>query len=122
MKNFEGYWRVTEMELWAQKDLDLLGPAHFIFESRHGLGSFCFIALQGVLDCRFSLKDGRPFAEFSWIGDDEGDMTSGRGWALIKSDGIMAGRFFFHQGDDSGFKARKSEKPPVRKLRSGKGS
>ena len=43
--------------------------------------------------------------EFSWQGSDEGDDTSGRGWAALNPDGTLEGHLFFHLGDDSAFRA-----------------
>ena len=35
-------------------------------------------------------------------------QTSGRGWAKVEGDGTqMLGQIIFHQGDESGFKAKK---------------
>ena len=39
-------------------------------------------------------------------GQDENDMTTGRGWAVIK-DGGLKGRLYFYLGDDSWFKAKR---------------
>src|SRR5262245_60642679 len=33
------------------------------------------------------------------------DDASGRGWGAIEDDGALAGRIYFHQGDDSAFTA-----------------
>jgi hypothetical protein len=102
-KKFAGKWRIAETELWEKEALDLVVPAHMTFEP-DGLGHFQMIAVEGGLDCRF---DGNR-VEFSWIGDDEGDPTSGRGWAEMTDQGTLEGRIYFHQGDDSAFTARRS--------------
>lgn len=57
------------------------------------------------MDVRHGHRDGAPFVEFSWDGDDEGDPTSGRGWAALADDGSIEGRIFIHMGDDSAFGA-----------------
>ena len=57
------------------------------------------------MDCREVERDGRPGVEFSWEGNDECDPASGRGRAVLKNDGSLRGRIFFHLGDDSGFTA-----------------
>ena len=44
--------------------------------------------------------------EMEMWGQDENDMTTGRGWAVIK-DGGLKGRFYFYLGDDSWFKAKR---------------
>jgi hypothetical protein len=101
-KTFLGSWRIIETELWDKEALDLVVPAHMIFTS-DGLGHFQMIAVQGALDCRF---EGNR-VEFSWIGDDDGSETNGRGWAEIRKDGKLRGRIYFHQGDDSAFVAKR---------------
>lgn len=96
------------MELWNREAIDLLGPGFFAF-SRERLGHFRFVAVEGGLDCRYSRTGGRPHVEFSWVGEDDRDPTSGRGWAEVQPDGTLRGRFFFHQGDESDFAASRSE-------------
>ncbi|MGH7731073.1 MAG: hypothetical protein ACRENJ_07470, partial [Candidatus Eiseniibacteriota bacterium] len=102
---FIGRWRITEMELWGREDLDLVGPAFLEF-ARDGIGEFQFIAVQGCLDCRVSERGGMPMVEFSWEGQDDGDDSLGRGWAILR-EGILEGRWYFHRGDDSWFRATK---------------
>ena len=100
-----GRWRITEMELWEPEDLDLLGPAQFALE-RGGRGRMNFIAVDLVLDHQPAERDNRDGVEFTFSGSDEGDRVSGRGWAVL--DGRkLRGRIYFHQGDDSGFVARR---------------
>ena len=50
-------------------------------------------------------REGRPAVEFSWVGFDENDEASGRGWAVMLDDRTLSGRIYFHGGDDSGFRA-----------------
>lgn len=108
---FIGDWRITEMELWEQADVDLMGPGYFSFD-KESLGGFRFGAFEGALGCcQYSYRDGKPFVEFSWLGDDNGDMKNGRGWARMLEDGILEGRFLIQQGDESAFKARKADLP-----------
>jgi hypothetical protein len=103
-KSFLGAWRITETELWDQNALDLVVPAHMDFTT-NGLGHFRMIAVEGGLDCRFVGNR----VDFSWIGEDEGDPRNGRGWAEIGKDGGLRGRIYFHQGNDSGFVARRKK-------------
>jgi hypothetical protein len=100
----DGRWRISEMELWDQDDIDLVGPGYFYFDSTNKSSKFQFIAVEGFMDCRFTEKDGVPTVEFSWEGSDELDPASGRGWAVLEG-GVLKGRIFFHRGDDSGFTA-----------------
>ena len=83
--------------------IDLLGPA-FIDFTEDGMGELSFIAIQGSLDCRPEPRDGHEGVAFSWVGVDEFDPTSGRGWAVAKGSGLE-GHLYIHQGMDSHFTA-----------------
>jgi hypothetical protein len=101
------------MKPWDREAMDLLGPAYMKFGGP-GMGEFGFIAVQGWMDCRFSETDGKLLVEFSWLGADESDDASGRGWAVIEKTGTMSGRIYIHQGDDSAFIATRGKgKPPA---------
>jgi len=113
---FVGRWRITDMELWAADDLDLLGPAHLTLE-RDGLGELGFVAIEAGLDYRIVQRDGRPAVEFSFDGSDEGNRINGCGWAVLEGEQLQ-GRVFIHHGDDSGLTARRSERVAVRRDRS----
>lgn len=92
-----GKWQIIEMELWEQKDVELMGPA-FIEFGNNGAGEFNFIAVEGCMDCHHIKKNGLPFVDFTWDGNDECDPVNGRGWATIEND-ILSGRIYFHQGE-----------------------
>ncbi len=89
------------MDTW---DLEPSEPA-FVELADDGTGRFGFAAVTGWMDCRWSERDGRPFVEFSWDGNDEEAQASGRGWAVLGEDGTLSGHLFFHMGDDSRFRA-----------------
>jgi len=101
-----GRWRITEMDNWDQRTIDLVQPG-FIEFGADGLGRLGFIVVTGELDCREADRDGRPGVEFSWQGSDEGDQVSGRGWAALNADGTLAGHVYFHLGDDSAFRGER---------------
>ena len=101
-----GRWRITEMDNWDQEAVDLVQPGFIEFDD-DGLGSLGFIVVTGELDYREADRDGRPGAEFSWQGSDEGDDVSGRGWAALDPDGTLEGHIYFHLGDDSAFRAER---------------
>lgn len=101
--SFLGSWRIVEMGLWERKDIDELGPARIRF-NRDGTGELRFLAVQGGIDCRFEMREGKPFVGFSWSGFDDMEETCGRGWAELEA-GRLTGRLFFHLGDDSAFTA-----------------
>lgn len=105
---FDGSWRIEEMEQWNREAIDLLGPGFFAFGGDR-FGQFRFIAVEGGMDCRYSDSSGRPRVDFSWRGEDDGRPKSGRGWAEVHADGTLHGRFYFHQGDESEFTATRSE-------------
>jgi hypothetical protein len=104
--DFLGRWRIVEMDLWDADAVDLLGPAFIEFGSDLR-GRFQFIAVEGWMDWRAAKRSGGADVEFSWEGIDEGDEVSGRGWAAVADDGALNGRIFFHNGDDSGYRAER---------------
>ena len=101
---FAGRWRIIEMELWDQDAVDLVGPA-FIEIRNDGTGRFRFIVVEGFIDCRWNHDPESQALEFTWEGSDEGDPVSGRGWVELEADGSLKGRIYFHNGDDSAFRA-----------------
>lgn len=98
MTNPIGRWRITWMEMWDQDFVDLIQHGHFRFDE-NGLGYFIFGAVEGQIDYRLS-DDGQRI-EFSWSGNDDGSLKSGRGWFELASPGTAKGRFFIHCGDES---------------------
>ena len=95
------------MDLWDQNYIDMEADGYFSFQEDN-IGDFQFGLVQGAIDFRIEQFGSKDRLEFSWVGDDEGSSVSGRGWAVMKH-GIMEGRIYFHLGDDSGFKAIKTE-------------
>jgi hypothetical protein len=113
-KSFVGRWRITETEVWDREALDMLVPAHVTFAA-NGRAVFEMICVVGEMDCEFE----GDRVDFTWAGNDEMDEASGRGWAVIKKDGSLRGRIYFHHGDNSSFVAVRGEGPAVAKKRSG---
>ena len=101
-----GTWRILEMEMWDRDALDLIEPAHIVFEE-DGMGSLVFIAVMAGIDYRVLQRDGQSGVEFTWAGVSDGDQIGGRAWATVTGD-EMSGRLFIHAGDDSAFKARRT--------------
>ena len=93
------------MELWDQDFIDMETEGYFHFE-KNEMGSFHFGAVQGQIDYRIEKIGEHERVEFSWKGQNEMDVALGRGWAVVNED-EMEGRFYFHLGDDSTFKATK---------------
>jgi hypothetical protein len=106
LKPFVGKWIILEMEAWDQEYVNMEVPGHFTFKN-DGAGCFQFGLVQGEMDCRLENADGKARIEFTWEGQDELDPASGRGWAVMENDELH-GRIFFHQGDDSTFRAKRS--------------
>lgn len=100
---FKGRWRIAEMDMFGDDDLDLGGPAHITFAAADGEMAFC--ALGATHDIRYGARDGSACAEFTWQGFDDGTPVQGRGWATLGSAGRLVGHIFIHDGDDSGFVA-----------------
>lgn len=102
-KKFMGRWRISHMDMWEQKYVDLVVPGFIKFDGEDS--EMRFIAVRAWLDVRYSLADGVPHAEFSWQGMDERDDRCGRGSATIVEHERIKGHFYFHMGDDSSFEA-----------------
>jgi len=106
---FGGVWRITRMDKWDQDSVDLVVPGQVRFEIGSRLGSLYFIAVEGGLDCFYSMRDARPFVEFCWRGGDDGRPANGRGWATLVRDDELLGHLFFQQGMDSSFSAKRDK-------------
>ena len=108
MDQLAGRWRIVAMELWDADAIDLVGPGFIEFALGRS-GRLAFIAVDGELDCREGVRDGRACVEFTWEGIDEGDPVSGRGWAVLTGEDTLEGRILFHLGDDSDFQATRAD-------------
>lgn len=106
MKNpYIGKWRIVEMDMWDEEYIDMETEGYFQFK-KDGMGYFHFGLVQGNIDYRIEKTGGIERLEFTWDGEAENDLVSGRGWAVVKDDHIE-GRFYFHMGDESWFKVKK---------------
>ena len=103
---FTGRWRITHMDQWDQDFVDAEVEGYFEFDAK-GSGEFQFGYVRGGMDCRLTTRDGQPCVEWTWDGNDEMDPAEGRGWAVLKGDELH-GMLYFHQGDDSGFVAKRT--------------
>ncbi len=99
------------MEMRDQDFIDMEAEGHFTFE-KDEIGYFQFGLVQGQIDYRIEKVGKIERLEFSWEGQDENDEALGRGWAVIKND-HFEGRFYFHLGDNSSFKAKIYESSPI---------
>lgn len=98
------------MDKWDPEAIDLVEPGYIEF-STDNFGTFGFIVVSGWMDCRPVERNGHPGVEFSWVGDDEGDDASGRGWAVLLDGQRLEGHIFIHQGEDSAFRAEPFDDP-----------
>ena len=89
-KTFKGRWRISEMDVWDNDYLDLVEPAHIVFESEND-GAFVFGTVKGWLDVRYGARDGSACAEFSWEGLNDTDPACGRGWVILGTAGRLVG-------------------------------
>ena len=101
--SLKGRWRIVEMDLWDKDFLDLVEPAYILFNDTGG--EFAF----GCVTAVFPDASNHDVIEFDWDGSDEGDQVRGGGWAELQGDGSLAGEISFHNGDESGFIARRWE-------------
>jgi hypothetical protein len=90
---------------WDQDFVDAEVEGYFEFDAE-GTGDFQFGYVRGDIGYLLTERDGEPAVEWTWEGTDEMDPCSGRGRAVLEGDQLH-GIIFFHQGDDSGFVAKK---------------
>ena len=83
--SFLGYWKITQMEVWGEDDIDLVVPGFIQFEKDGGHlgGSFQFGTVAGWLDCQLRKLGDISLIEWSWEGQNDNDPGSGRGWAKL---------------------------------------
>ena len=91
--------------MWDKDFIDMEVQGYFQFK-KDEMGYFQFGLVQGQIDYRIEKIGEIERLEFSWEGQDENDEALGRGWVIIKNE-QMEGRFYFHLGDNSAFKAKK---------------
>ena len=112
-KDFIGQWRIIEMDTWDRDVLDDPAPAMLTIE-KDGMGTISFISVEAWIDYRIVTRDGLPAVEFSFQGNDAGDLSTGRAWAVLEGDRLR-GRFFFHMGDDSSLVAERVQERQSRR-------
>ena len=99
--NLKGKWRIIEMEAWDKAFLDLARPSYFLFGETSS--EFAFGCVAGS----FGGVGESDAIAFDWDGADEMDEACGDGWADLQDDGSLVGEITFHNGDESGFIARR---------------
>lgn len=105
--NINGKYEIVEMEMWNKEDIDLTETGYIKMDGKSG--NFHFICVDGYMDIKKG-KDSKY--KFTWEGNDESDEASGSGEFIYENE-TLTGRIYFHQGDDSSFRAVKinPEKP-----------
>jgi hypothetical protein len=103
---FVGRWRILSMTGWGQDFVDAEVEGFFEFDAQ-GAGEFQFGYVRGDIGYQLTERDGQPAIEGTWEGMDEMDPVTGRGWAVLEGDELH-GLIFFHQGDNSGFVAKRA--------------
>lgn len=101
-----GRWRLKEMSNWDNDFMDEESPAFIEFKA-DGDGDFHFGYVHCGIDWLPERRGTMPAAEFTFYGNDEMEETHRRGWAAVQDDGSIAGHIYFHQGDNSSFRAEK---------------
>ena len=104
---YVGAWRIAEMSAWDRDFIDLVAPGHLTVKP-NGHGACAFGAIETEIDCRIEKSADQERLVFTFVGWDEGDAVSGRGWAIVDGN-KMEGWFGFHLGDESTFKAEKKK-------------
>jgi Plasmid pRiA4b ORF-3-like protein len=106
---FTGCWQLVSMDAW---DVDGQEAGYFEFDP-HGDGHFQFASVQGVMDCRSTIRGKEPAVEWTWEGGDEDKPATGRGWAVLRGEELH-GMIVIHDADESGFVAKKKAEGPTR--------
>ena len=104
MHEFVGKWRITHMDLWSPKMVDLLEAGHFQFYA-HGQGHFIFSTIKGRLDVRINSLTAE--IEFSWEGEGQKGRLSGRGKIEFVSPYEGQGTIYIHNSDQSAFTVKR---------------
>jgi hypothetical protein len=107
---FLGRWHIVSMSGWDEDYFNEQVQAFIEFEEDE-TGEFQFGYVQGTINHREGIRDGKPCVEWSWEGCDGADGTplTGRGWAKLDDEGLD-GMIYIHQGDESQFEAKRASK------------
>jgi hypothetical protein len=105
---YEGVWHIVEMDLWDEDYFNMEVQAYIRIGS-NGIGDFQFGLVSGELDGEVIKTGNLERFEFTWEGQDEMDPASGSGWLKLSGKDKAKGRFKFHRGDSSEFRAVRAE-------------
>ena len=104
---FEGRWRIYEMELWDEDYFNMDVKAYIEVDARN-MGRFQFGLVSGQIDGEIVEEGDRKRFEFTWDGNDECDPAQGSGWITLKDEKTIEGKIKFHLGDSSTFLAKRA--------------
>lgn len=107
-KKLIGKWQIYEMDQYDTEKSD-----HIEFCENQS-GFFEFGCVQATMDCRDNTKTGK--IDFTFHGIDEEDEVFGRGW-VKPVDGELLGFICFHDGDETGFKAKMVKEKSKKSMR-----
>ena len=93
------------MEMW-DKDYFNMEVQAYIKVGKDLFGDFQFGLIEGCIDGEL---EGKKRLSFSFDGADENDPCSGRGYIELVDKDNVKGKFYFHQGDKSGFVAKRAK-------------
>ena len=105
---FAGIWHIYEMEQWDEGYFNMEVQA-YIEVYPNGLGEFQFGLVSGGLNGDLEQNSEQTHFTFTWEGQDEMDEASGSGWLKLGENAEIEGFFRLHSGDDSHFKAKKTD-------------
>jgi len=101
-----GIWQIYEMEQWDEDYFNMETQAYFDIDNKKG--EFQFGMVTGFLNGYLEEVEGIERFVFTWEGNDEMDEVFGSGWIKLINEHEIEGLINFHQGDRSGFKAKKA--------------
>ena len=100
------------MEAWDKDYVDMEVKA-FIAVKKHSDGEFQFGLNRCDIDWRITKYASEERLEFTFMGTEENDLVSGRGWMKLTGKNTAEGEFLFHEGDTSTFTAKKQNRPKI---------
>jgi len=103
--DYSGWWRIVETSQWDDDYLDALGTAMISLTGYDD--QLRMLALLANVKC-WPTKSG---VSFTWQGVWEYDVLSGSGSVKLRKDGQLTGKFRIKGGDESTFRAIRTEEP-----------
>ncbi len=102
-----GLWHIYEMEMWDEDYFNMETQAYVEIQANN-MGEFQFGLVTGYLDGYLEQISEKERFSFTWEGQDEMDEVNGSGWLQLVNLNEIEGLINLHQGDRSGFKAKRA--------------